>query len=337
MSSQTVLSPLQTIINWFDAYASAPGSEADSDRKIAWFRITPFILLHLSALFVFAVGVSPIAVAVMLATYAIRVLGITVGYHRYFSHRAFRTGRVMQFILAVMGASAVQRGPLWWAAHHRHHHKYSDQPEDAHSPVQDSFWWSHMFWFLSNGNYRTRSEDIRDFAKYPELVFLDRFDTCVPIFTYTSLFLAGGWIAAVWPESGTSGWQMLVWGGVIGTLLAYHATFTINSLVHVFGSKRYETGDESRNNAWLWPITFGESWHNNHHHFAASARLGFYWWEIDLGWYFLKVLEKLGLAWDLKVVPQHVREGLPNPAAEARKEALASGRFLDAQQEDRAA
>ena len=337
MSTRTASHPLQTVVAWFDAYATAPGPEADSDRRIAWFRVLPFLVLHLSALFVFVVGVSPIAVAVMLVTYAIRVLGITVGYHRYFSHRAFRTGRVMQFVLACMGASAVQRGPLWWAAHHRHHHRHSDEPGDAHSPVQDSFWWSHMLWFLSNGNYRTRTEGIRDFAKYPELVFIDRFDTLVPTITYVGLFLLGSWLAVAWPEAGTSGWQMLVWGGVIGTLLAYHATFTINSLVHVFGSQRYETGDASRNNAWLWPITFGESWHNNHHHFAASARLGFYWWEIDIGWYFLKALEKVGLVRDLKVVPHHVREGLPNPEAEARKEALAADRARGVAAGDRAA
>lgn len=262
-------------------------------------------------------------VILAVAFYAITAIGITVGYHRYFSHRAFRTGRGMQFVLALMGASAVQRGPLWWAAHHRHHHRHSDGPEDAHSPVQDSFWWSHMLWFLSNGNYRPRLENIQDFAKYPELKFIDRFDILVPVVSYVLLFLIGWAVGAIWPQTGTGGWQLLVWGGVIGTVLAYHATFTINSLVHVFGGKRYRTGDESRNNAWLWPVTFGESWHNNHHHFPASARLGFYWWEIDIGWYFLKALEKLGLVWDLKVVPHHVREGLPNPKAQARREEAA--------------
>ena len=304
---------LATVVAWFDSHASAPGPEADGDRSIDRARILPFIGLHLACLLVFFTEVSAFAVGLMLLTYAIRVLGITVGYHRYFSHRAFRCGRGMQFVLALMGASAVQRGPLWWAAHHRHHHKHSDGPEDAHSPVQDSFLWSHMLWFLSTGNYRSRTELISDFAKFPELRFIDRFDTVVPILSYTLYFFIGYFYGQAYPESGVTGGQTLLWAGVVGTVLAYHATFTINSLVHVFGAKRYKTGDESRNNPWLWWLTFGESWHNNHHHFAASARLGFYWWEIDIGWYFLKALERLGLVWDLKVVPFYVREGLPNP------------------------
>ncbi|MEE4382820.1 MAG: acyl-CoA desaturase [Pseudomonadales bacterium] len=327
MSSFSLPRPLTSLVRWFDAHASAPGPESDGDRSIDLVRILPFAALHLACGFALLTGVSGFALAVLAVTYAIRVLGITVGYHRYFSHRAFRAGRGMQFVLALMGASAVQRGPLWWAAHHRHHHRHSDQPEDAHSPVQDSFWWSHMFWFLANGNYRSRVENISDFAKFPELRFLDRFDTVVPIASYVGLFLLGDWVGRTWPGTGTNGWQVLVWGGVIGTVLAYHATFTINSLVHVFGRKRYATGDESRNNGWLWPVTFGESWHNNHHHFPASARLGFYWWEIDIGWYFLRALERLGLVWDLKVVPFHVREGLPNPrlAERARAAAAAAG------------
>lgn len=327
LSSFSLPRPLTSLVRWFDAHASAPGPEADGDRSIDLVRILPFAALHLACGFALLTGVSGFALAVLALTYAIRVLGITVGYHRYFSHRAFRAGRGTQFVLALMGASAVQRGPLWWAAHHRHHHKHSDQPEDAHSPVQDSFWWSHMLWFLANGNYRSRVENISDFARFPELRFLDRFDTVVPILSYVGLFLLGDWVGRTWPGAGTNGWQVLVWGGVIGTVLAYHATFTINSLVHVFGRKRYATGDESRNNGWLWPVTFGESWHNNHHHFPASARLGFYWWEIDIGWYFLRTLERLGLVWDLKVVPFHVREGLPNPrlAERARAAAAAAG------------
>lgn len=324
MSSSARSNPFASVTQWFDAHASAPAADQDADRTIDWVRILPFIGLHLACLFAFMTGVSTFAIIVMLITYAIRVLGITVGYHRYFSHRAFRAGRGMQFVLALMGNAAVQRGPLWWAAHHRHHHRHSDTPQDAHSPVQDSFLWSHMLWFLSNGNYRTRLENIKDFAKFPELMILDRFDILVPVVSYVGLFLLGSWVGSTFPSTGTSGWQVLVWGGVIGTVLAYHATFTINSLVHVFGGKRYRTGDESRNNVWLWPVTFGESWHNNHHHFPASARLGFYWWEIDIGWYFLKTLERVGLVWDLKVVPHHVREGLPNPKAEARKSELAA-------------
>jgi stearoyl-CoA desaturase (delta-9 desaturase) len=342
LSTQTARNPLTSLVQWFDAHASAPGPEMDGDRKIDLVRIVPFIGLHLACGFAFLTGASTFAVVVMAVTFAIRVLGITVGYHRYFSHRAFRTSRPMQFVLALMGASAVQRGPLWWAGHHRHHHRHSDTPEDAHSPVQDSFAWSHMLWFLANGNYRSRVENIRDFAKYPELRFIDRYDVLVPTVSYVLLFVLGWAVGTIWPQTGTSGWQVLVWGGVIGTVLAYHATFTINSLVHVFGGKRYKTGDESRNNPWLWPVTFGESWHNNHHHFPASARLGFYWWEIDIGWMFIRTLETLGLVWDVKRVPHHVREGLPNPKAEERRaeqrrrEAAAEQATLDPASDTRA-
>ncbi len=313
MSSSILSRPLKTVVHWFDVYHDAPGPEEDGDQSINFLRCLPFILLHVACLAAIFTGVSLFAVAVLVIMYAIRVLGITVGYHRYFAHRAFRCGRGMQFVLAVMGAMAVQRGPLWWAAHHRHHHKHSDTEEDHHSPVTRSFLWSHMGWFLCRGNFRTRTELIGDFAKYPEIRFLDRFDIVVPVVSFTLLWVLGVVVGTVWPQTGTSGWQVLVWGGVISTVLSYHATFTINSLVHVFGKKRYTTGDESRNNLWLSPVTFGESWHNNHHHFPASAHLGFYWWELDIGWYFLKALEKFGLVWDLKRVPYHVREGMPSP------------------------
>lgn len=313
MSSSFIGRPLTAVVNFFDAYDGAPGPEADDDTSLRKVQILPFILLHLACLTAFLTGVSIFAFVVMLVMYAIRVFGITVGYHRYFAHRAFRAGRGMQFVLAVMGAMAVQRGPLWWAAHHRHHHKHSDTDQDHHSPVTKNFLWSHVGWFLSRGNYRTRTELIRDFAKFPEIRFLDRFDVLVPTLSFVALFGLGWAVGSIWPQTNTNGWQVMVWGGVIGTVLAYHATFTINSLVHVFGRKRYTTGDESRNNAWLSPVTFGESWHNNHHHFPASARLGFYWWELDIGWYFLKTLEKFGLVWDLKQVPYHVREGMPSP------------------------
>ncbi len=313
MSSSFLTRPLKRFAERFDTYHNAPGPEQDDDDRIDYVRAIPFIVLHLACLAALFTGVSVFAVVVMLVMYMVRVLGITVGYHRYFSHRAFRCGRKMQFVLALMGNMAVQRGPLWWAAHHRHHHKYSDTEQDHHSPVTKSFWRSHMGWFLTYGNYRTRTELIRDFDKYPEIRFLDRFDVLVPTLSYIALFLLGAAVGTIWPQTGTSGWQVLVWGGVIGTVLAYHMTFTINSLVHVFGRKRYTTGDESRNNGLLAPFTFGESWHNNHHHFPASARLGFYWWELDIGWYFLRTLERFGLVWDLKKVPYHVREGMPSP------------------------
>jgi stearoyl-CoA desaturase (delta-9 desaturase) len=302
---------ISSIVQWFDSHAGAPGPSEDGDRSIDPMRVVPFVLLHVACLAVFVVGVSPFAVGVFLVSYAIRTFGITGGYHRYFSHRAYKMGRVAQFVVACLGAAATQRGPLWWAAHHRHHHRHSDEALDAHSPVAHSFLWSHVGWVLARGNFRTRLELIKDFARFPELHFIDRFDIVVPVLYAVAMFALGAGAAALWPEAGTSGWQTLVWGYVLATVALYHVTFSINSFTHLAwsGSRRYETSDESRNVWWLALPTFGESWHNNHHHFPASARLGFFWWEVDVGYAVLRVLEKLGIVRDLRLVPEKVLHG----------------------------
>ncbi len=282
-------------------------AEGDDDERIDWLRVVPFLLMHVACLTVFWVGWSPVAVGVAVALYAIRMLAITGFYHRYFSHKAFKTSRATQFFFAVLGASAVQRGPLWWAAHHRHHHAHSDGPEDAHSPVRRGFWHSHVAWFMNRKNYRTRTELVRDLNRYPELRFLDRYDMLVPTILAVLLLLTGMLLERYAPGLGTDGWQMLVWGFVISTVVLYHATFTVNSLAHRFGRRRYATRDDSRNNLWLALLTFGEGWHNNHHHYPGSARQGFYWWEIDLTWYFLRTLQALGLIWDVRPVPERIK------------------------------
>ena len=226
---------------------------------------------------------------------------------RYFSHRTFKTSRWLQFSFALLAASAAQRGPLWWAAHHRHHHRHSDGPEDAHSP-QRGFWWSHIGWFLNSAHFSTRKKLIEDFLHYPELRFLDRYDFFAPALAMSLLFGLGAWLEYAMPHLQTNGTQLVVWGYVISTIVLYQATFTINSLAHRFGSRRYATRDSSRNNGWLALLTFGEGWHNNHHHFPGTARQGFYWWEIDITWYGLKLLSLLGLIWDMKPVPAGMRE-----------------------------
>jgi stearoyl-CoA desaturase (delta-9 desaturase) len=202
----------------------------------------------------------------------------------------------------------VQRGPLWWSAHHRHHHSHSDRPDDTHSPAQEGFIWSHLGWFLSRANFPIRKERIPDLLKFPELRFLDRFDILVGLALATGLYLLGAILQQRVPELGVTGGQLLIWGFFISTVVLYHATFTINSLAHRFGKRRYATADESRNNVWLALPTFGEGWHNNHHHFPASARQGFYWWEVDITWYFLKLFESVGLIWNLRSVPKSRRE-----------------------------
>ena len=301
------------VVRWFDTHAGNQEKRSHLEpNTIDWVRCLPFIFLHAACLAVFAVGWSPIAVGTAVALYVIRMFAITGFYHRYFSHRTFKAPRAVQFAMALLGASAVQRGPLWWAAHHRHHHKYSDQPEDAHSPHVHSFMWSHIGWITAKKNFATDLDAVPDLAKFPELKFLDRFDLLVPITLAVAMFFFG----VLLPDRfDTSGWQMLVWGFFISTVCLFHGTCTINSFNHLFGRRRYHTSDRSRNSLTLALITLGEGWHNNHHYYQSATRQGFYWWEIDLTFYGLTVMSWLGLVRDLKPVPARVRDARPKPEA----------------------
>ncbi len=281
---------------------------AENNERVDWKRIIPFLLMHVACFAVIWVGFSWTAFAVAVALYLVRMFAITGLYHRYFSHRTFKTSRVGQFIFGFLGASAVQRGPIWWAAHHRHHHAHSDSKDDIHSPVQKGFWQSHMGWFLSERGFAPDLKFVRDLLKFPELRFLDRFDIFVPVLLGVGVFFFGVLLGKYAPGLETNGWQMLVWGFFISTVFCYHATYTINSLSHVFGRQRYKTGDTSRNNFLLALLTLGEGWHNNHHYYPNAARQGFYWWEIDITYYVLKVMSWLGIIWDLKPIPIAIRE-----------------------------
>lgn len=276
-------------------------------EEIEWLRVFPFFLLHLSCLLVWYVGWSWTAVAVAAATHSARVFALTAFYHRYFSHRAFETSRPVQFLGALVGCSAAQRGPIWWAAHHRHHHRASDRPDDIHSPVQDGFLWSHMLWFMTRENYKTNGAMVKDWLRFPELRWLERYEFVPPVLLAASMYTLGALLAVWAPQLGTDGPQLLVWGFAVSTVALYHVTFSINSLAHKFGSRRYDTNDDSRNNFWLALLTFGEGWHNNHHHFPNAARQGFRWWEVDLSYYGLVALSWVGVVWNLKPVPAHVR------------------------------
>jgi stearoyl-CoA desaturase (Delta-9 desaturase) len=254
----------------------------------------PFILIHLLVLGAFWSGVTTEAVICGVVLYFVRMFAVTGGYHRYFSHRTYKTSRVFQFILAFLAQSTAQKGALWWAAHHRAHHRFSDKAGDLHSPVNDGFWYSHVGW-LFNGTGDTDYTMIPDFARFPELRFLNKHYLLPPI--------AMGFV--VWL---TLGWSGLFIGFFASTVALWHGTFTINSLSHVFGKRRFPTTDDSRNNWFLAIVTMGEGWHNNHHRFAASARQGFYWWEYDITFYVLKVLSWLGIVWDLRPVPRKILE-----------------------------
>ena len=275
-------------------------------QSFNWVSGSGFILIHLACILVIWAGFSWTALIALFVTYAVRMFGITAGYHRYFSHRTFKTSRFFQFILAWIGASTAQKGPLWWAANHRHHHKYSDKEEDIHSPKQDGFWWSHVGWILSDVYKDTNLKYVKDLAKFPELKFLNRFHLIPPIVMGVSMFLLGWALQVYFPSLNTSGFQMLVWGFIVSTVMVYHGTFLVNSLTHVFGRKRFETGDDSRNSFWIALITLGEGWHNNHHRFPSSERQGFYWWELDISHYTLRVLSWFNIVWDLRTPPKRV-------------------------------
>jgi stearoyl-CoA desaturase (delta-9 desaturase) len=297
------------ITRWFDSTAGSGAELIHGPQRMDLVRSIPFIVLHLSALAVIWVGWSWVALGVALGFYLIRMFFITGFYHRYFSHRTYRTSRAGQLGLALLGATCVQRGPLWWAAHHRLHHQRSDEEDDVHSPIQHGFLWSHIGWITSKSNFPTRLDVVPDLARYPELRFLDRFDTLIPVLLIAGMGILGGWLRVSFPNLHTSGPQMICWGFCLSTLALFHASCTINSLSHRMGKRRYVTGDESRNSFLLALLTFGEGWHNNHHYYPGSAAQAHYWWEVDLTYYLLKAMSWVGIIWDLNPVPERVLQG----------------------------
>ncbi len=284
---------------------------AGKKRNTGWFGAIPFFLIHLLAFGAIWTGVTAEAAICCVVLYVVRMFGVTAGYHRYFSHRTFRTSRVFQFLLAFLAQTSAQRGALWWAAHHRHHHRHSDQPQDTHSVAQDGFWYSHVGWIFERGNQVTQLKYIPDLARFPELRFLDRFHLLPPVLLGTVIFF---WLGA----------PGLFFGFFFSTVLLWHGTFTINSLSHVFGKRRFATTDNSRNNWLLAIITLGEGWHNNHHHYCVSTRQGFYWYEYDFTYYVLKMLSWVGIVRKLQDVPAHIleegrgRSRAPLPALDVR-------------------
>ncbi len=272
----------------------------------AFSRTLALAAMHLGCLGVIWVGWSAAAVSIAFALYVVRAFGLTAFYHRYFSHRAFKTSRPMHFIGGLLGCLALQKGPLWWAAHHREHHRSSDHDGDVHSPHVHSVLWAHMGWFLTPQNNEVRQWLIRDWLKFPELRWLDRSAPVIAVAYGLTLFATGEFLGRSFPETRASGAQLFVWGYFVSTVCLYHATYSVNSIAHLFGSRRYQTRDQSRNNWLVALLTLGEGWHNNHHHYPAAARQGFFWWEFDVTYYVLLLLERLGLVWGLRRVPQSV-------------------------------
>jgi stearoyl-CoA desaturase (delta-9 desaturase) len=270
--------------------ATGPHHEGD----IVYPDAIPFVIVHLVAFIGLAfTGLDRTSVLIGTGLYLVRMWAITGGFHRYFSHRSYRTSRAFQFMLAFLGQTAAQRGVIWWAATHRHHHRHSDTPLDVHSPAQSGFLFAHVGWIFSSRRDIADYGSVRDLTEFPELRLLDR-HPYVP----AALLGLGVYLLA--------GWSGLIVGFFLSTVVLYHCVFFINSLAHVVGSQRYLTGDDPRNNWWLALITLGEGWHNNHHHYQSSTRQGFRWWEIDITWYVLVLLAQIGLVWDLRAPPEAV-------------------------------
>ncbi|HVJ93846.1 MAG TPA: acyl-CoA desaturase [Labilithrix sp.] len=274
-------------------------------REYGWLVSAPFFGVHIAAVVGLALlGWSWKGFALAVALYFVRMFGVTAGYHRYFSHRTYRTSRWFQFLLGCLAVSSFQKGVLWWAAHHREHHKHSDTKLDPHSWREEGFWWSHIGWILSRDTEETDLKKVGDLARYPELVWLNKYHVVPGILLGVALWLVGSWHA-------------LVWGLFVSTTLLWHGTFAINSFAHWWGRRRYVTTDDSKNSFALALLTMGEGWHNNHHYYPRSVRQGFFWWEIDCTYYVLRALSAIGLVWDLHTPPKPVLEG--NLAAGRRR------------------
>ncbi len=316
---------IRSIARWFDTSLGGHVFNPDEPDRIDYLRAIPYFLMHVACLAVIWVGWSWTAVGVAIALYWVRMFAITGFYHRYFSHKTFRTSRACQFAFALVGCSATQRGPIWWAAHHRHHHLHSDEEVDAHSPIRHGFWWSHTLWFLSLANFQPDYRSVPDLLRYPELRFLNRFDLLVPVALAVGLFFFG-WGLEIWaPALGTGAWQMLIWGFFISTVVLAHGTFTVNSLTHLFGTKRFVTTDESRNNWLVALITMGEGWHNNHHYCQSTVHQGFAWYEFDPTYWVLRAMSWAGLVSDLRPIPAKVLEEMAHAGAGPVETGVGSG------------
>lgn len=280
--------------------ATTPSSTPALDKRLRPFPIAWFAGMHLACFLAIWTGVSATAVIVAVALYYLRMFALSAGFHRLLAHRSYEATAAFRAAIAFLGTTAMQKGPLWWASVHRHHHRTSDTPEDAHSPVAHGFWWSHMGWILSPAHTDTDLSRVPDLVKHRSLRWLDSHPWAPPLLLAGLVYGLGAWLGAAFPHLNTSGPQLLVWGVVISTVALYHGTWTVNSVVHLWGTRPYRTNDFSRNNGLVALWTCGEGWHNNHHRFPASERQGFRWWQFDLSHMALKVCSWFGLVRKLR-------------------------------------
>ena len=273
-------------------------------EKLSLIVSLPFLSVHIGAIYALTISPSSFALFMVFLMYFIRMFGITAGFHRLFSHRSFKTNRAFQFFLAYAATCSAQMGPIWWASHHRHHHKYTEQIEDPHTPTLKGFFWAHVGWIMSPVNSPTKEEYVGDLMKYPELKWLDKYHYFAPFSLVILLYGLGEFMAVNYAQYNTNGMELVLWGFFVSTVLLYHATFMVNSVCHVFGHRTYDTKDGSVNNFLVAILTLGEGWHNNHHAFPNSEKQGHKWYQIDISHYILWCLSKIGVVWKIRDVPE---------------------------------
>ncbi|SKC75043.1 acyl-CoA desaturase [Ohtaekwangia koreensis] len=292
-------------------------------RKPILSQEVAFFGMHILPLAAIWTGATLFDWIVCIVLYIARMFWVTGGYHRYFAHKSYKTSRWFQFVIAFMAQTSAQKGALWWAAHHRHHHRHSDTPADPHSMKIYGFWYSHIGWIVGPDFKETDYKTIGDYAKYPELVWLNKHYLVPPTILALTVMALGGIVngGSILAMFTTAGFSTLFIGFFLSTILLYHGTFSINSIMHKFGTQRYESNDESRNSIWLALLTLGEGWHNNHHYYEVSARQGFFWWEVDITYYILRSFQAVGLISELREVPKHIKHSKNKQhALELRKE-----------------
>lgn len=256
-------------------------------------------------------AVGPFELALLIGLYLITGFGITLGFHRMFTHRAFESSRAFRAIVAVLGSMAVEGSVITWVADHRKHHAFSDRDGDPHSPHVDhgsglrgalrGLAHAHVGWLFIHTARGHRERYAPDLIADPVVAFVDRTFFVWAIGGLLASFWLGYAIGGTW----TAGLTGLLWGGAVRMLLLHHVTYSINSLCHFFGRRSYETDDHSRNLAWLAPFSLGEAWHNNHHAFPTSAFHGFSWRQLDISAIVIRAMERVGLVWDVvRITPE---------------------------------
>ena len=261
------------------------------DQRVNWATTITMALFHVgavAALFMF--NWRAFGVAVFLY-WMCTGLGISMGYHRLHTHRSYKLPIWIEYFFAVCGTLTLEGGPIFWVATHRIHHQHSDKPGDPHSP-RDGAWWAHMFWLLTG---ESKHSNTRMMSKYAPDLAKDRFYVWLNDYHWLPLLVLGVILFAV------GGWPMLLWGVCVRVVFGLHATWLVNSATHMWGGRRFNTRDDSRNNWWVALITFGEGWHNNHHAHPTSARHGLAWYELDLSWIQITILKYLGIAKSIRV------------------------------------